>query len=224
LPVRRPAGHNPPQLRPPSGATPAMTAKQLSPRRRSTEDLADVALHDSAAFGELFEQYRNFLRAEARRQRPPAGDPSVGDSDLVQDTFAASCKHARMLLQKTDRELAAYLRKVLRRRARHLARAASRAAVMVADSGTSAVADAPDAGQPPPDEALAAKEQSEMVRSAMRDLPPDHRTALDLHFGHGLSLGEIGHRLGRSPDAIRMLLVRVVRAVRRRVGAEAEDR
>jgi RNA polymerase sigma factor (sigma-70 family) len=88
----------------------------------------------------------------------------------------------------------------------------------VVDSGTSAIADAPDPGQPPPDEALVAKEQSEMVRAAVRDLPDDHRAALDLRFGHGLSHGEIGHRLGRSADAIRKMLRRAVAAVRRRIG------
>jgi RNA polymerase sigma-70 factor (ECF subfamily) len=196
-----------------------MTAKQSSPSgRRSTEDLADAALEDPAAFGELFERFRDYLRAEARRYRPPAPDPSVGDSDLVQDTFATACKHARRLRRLSDKELAAYLRKVLRRRARYLARARSAAEQTLADSGASVVADSPDPGQPPPDAALVAREQSEMVRAAVRELPPDYRAALDLRFDNGLSLGEIGRRLGRSADAVRMLLSRAISAVRRRVG------
>jgi RNA polymerase sigma-70 factor (ECF subfamily) len=182
-------------------------------------------LQDPAVFGGLLERYRPYLRAESRRHVTPGPRAPDGDSDLVQDTFAAACKQARKLLRKTDQELAAYLRTILRHRALELARARSAAEPTLADSAASALADAPDPGQPPPAEALVAKEQSELVRAAIRALPADHRAALDLRFDDGLSFGEIGRRLGRSADAARKLLARASDAIRRRVGGpEAGDR
>ncbi len=55
------------------------------------------------------------------------------------------------------------------------------------------------------------------VEAALRTLSDDHRLVLLLRFLEGLSAAEIAAIMGRSPEAVRVLQFRALRALRRRL-------
>jgi len=71
----------------------------------------------------------------------------------------------------------------------------------------------------PDDPAAAAVSRLEAQRAwqAVRALPPEHRRAVELRFVHELSVQEIGRIMGRSEGAVRVLIHRALRSVRRRL-------
>ena len=60
---------------------------------------------------------------------------------------------------------------------------------------------------------LILKEEAMRLEAALESLDPDHRDVILLRKYEELSFEEIGGRLGRSPDACRMLLVRAMTAL-----------
>lgn len=193
-----------------------MTRKVLSPPRRSRAELAAASLDDPAAFAELFEEFRDFLRAEARRHLPPGPRAPADESDLVQETYLIASRRSTSFRGRTDAELAAWLRTILVHEARRHARAAAGHDPDALESA--ARLDRPDPGQAPPDEALVRAERDAVVRATVRSLSSEHLAVLELRFRDRLSFGEIGRRLGRSAEAARKLSARALGAVRRRLG------
>jgi RNA polymerase sigma-70 factor (ECF subfamily) len=59
------------------------------------------------------------------------------------------------------------------------------------------------------------EEQQIRLERALDDLNPEHREVILLRKYEDLSFEEIGQRLGRSPDACRMLLARAMTALTR---------
>jgi RNA polymerase sigma-70 factor (ECF subfamily) len=64
---------------------------------------------------------------------------------------------------------------------------------------------------------LILKEEAMRLEAALESLDPDHREVILLRKYEELSFEEIGGRLGRSPDACRMLLARAMTALAERV-------
>jgi len=71
-------------------------------------------------------------------------------------------------------------------------------------------------GSPSPYEIVARQEVREMIRAAIRELPPDQAQAMELRFVGELSLQEIAAEMHRSEGAVKALLHRAVRNVRAR--------
>lgn len=74
---------------------------------------------------------------------------------------------------------------------------------------------APD---PTPSESLRRKERLDRLAAALRRLPPAYRQVIVLVRLRGLSRREVARRMGRSEDAISMLLVRALRKLRTHFG------
>jgi len=66
---------------------------------------------------------------------------------------------------------------------------------------------------------LILKEEAMRLETALESLDPDHREVILLRKYEELSFEEIGGRLGRSPDACRMLLARAMTALTDKVRA-----
>ena len=60
------------------------------------------------------------------------------------------------------------------------------------------------------------------VEAALQSLPPDYRLVLLLRFVEGLSPTEIAPLLDRSPEAVRVLQFRALRALRRHLGIDRQ--
>jgi len=71
----------------------------------------------------------------------------------------------------------------------------------------------------PPDKALQRNERFERLKAAMDKLKPEHREVIILARVHGLSTKEIAQRMGRSIDAVSMLLLRALRKLKDQFGS-----
>jgi len=67
---------------------------------------------------------------------------------------------------------------------------------------------------------IALDERSERVLAALEPLAPEHREVILLRQFEELPYAEIGARMGRSPDACRMLLARAMAALTLALGTE----
>lgn len=68
---------------------------------------------------------------------------------------------------------------------------------------------------------VALGEQARRIEAALETLPSDHREVIVLRRLEELGFAEIGQRMGRSPDAARMLFVRAMAALTASLGAPA---
>jgi RNA polymerase sigma factor (sigma-70 family) len=62
------------------------------------------------------------------------------------------------------------------------------------------------------------EERFERLEKALDSLPHDYRTVITLMKVRGLSLKDVARRMGRSPDAVTMLHLRVLRKLRAAYG------
>jgi len=68
-----------------------------------------------------------------------------------------------------------------------------------------------------PAETALTRVEARRAWQAVRELPPERRQALELRFVHELSAREIGQVMGRSEEAVRVLIHRALASVRRRL-------
>lgn len=120
--------------------------------------------------------------------------------------------------QATIGDVTAYLAKSTRHLLADRFRRQYRERQMAATDGEtlSPAASAVTAGDP--EQAVAARQQLERIRSAILRLPPLCRQAFILHRFHGLSYGEIAVRLGVSVSSVEKYIIRALDACRREVG------
>src|SRR5262249_54576872 len=87
--------------------------------------------------------------------------------------------------------------------------------------GAGAGADGPERapGEPAPSEVVGDAERAASVRALVDGLSEDHATVIRLVHQEGLTLVEAGRRMGRSPDATRMLYGRAMQ----RLASELPD-
>ncbi len=169
------------------------------------------------------ERYRNYLRLLARQEIGPRLAGKLDPSDLVQETLIRAHQALGSFEFKGEAELAAWLRKIL---ANQLANAARDLGRMRRDAGrelslvaaferSSARLEAIlAADQPSPSEWADRNEQILRLATALGTLPEAQREAVTLHYLTGLSLADVGARLGRSPAAVSGLIHRGLRALR----------
>src|SRR5262249_42194125 len=159
-------------------------------------------------------------------------------SDLVQQTLLQAHQNLGRFRGRTDAELAAWLRQIL---AHHLARlirdfarakrdvAAERSLEEELGASSARLGDWLGADQSAPSDrgardegAVAGDESAVRLAEALADLPELQREALVLQHWQGLSLAEIGERLGRTPAAVAGLIKRGLRRLREVMHERAE--
>ena len=74
------------------------------------------------------------------------------------------------------------------------------------------------AGDPSPSKVVRRGERFDRLKTAFRDLSEDYREVLTLARIEGLPVSEISKRMGRSPEAIRQLLSRAIKQLRKSFG------
>jgi RNA polymerase sigma-70 factor (subfamily 1) len=140
----------------------------------------------------------------------------VAPSDLVQDVCQQAVTHLGQFTGDSPQSFRAWVLQILRNRVRNLRRhfgAAKRAAcreVPLTD----------DSRQGPCDSATASRivtrrEEAERLRAAIGRLPEHHRELIRRHDLEGQTFAEIGARIGRSADAVRMAHARALVRLRR---------
>jgi RNA polymerase sigma-70 factor (ECF subfamily) len=162
-------------------------------------------------------RYRDYLRVLARQTWPDRLRGKLDPSDLVQDTLIEAHAGRARFQGTSEAELAAWLRAMLahniadaiKRFGRDKRNAAHERALddALAASSLRLQDCLAAAGRSPRSDVLRHEELLHLA-AAIESLPPDQRSAVELHHLQGLSLAETAARLQRSVPATAGLLHR----------------
>lgn len=182
--------------------------------------IAQARRGDATARGRLLELYRNDLRLVARSLIGDALRVKVDASDVVQETFLKAHSDFARFEGSTERELVAWLRRILvrslsnqvkhhHRQARDRSRQESLDDLLERSDRKVELALA--ARSPSPSEAACRREQAALLVDAVDRLPADYREAFVLRTLEHVPFEEVAARMGRSMGAVRMLWARAVK-------------
>jgi len=181
---------------------------------------------DEAAARLLFDRHLPALRAKARARLPNAVRGKVGASDVVQEAWLSAFVALGEFESAGDGSFAAWLRKIVERKVsdevRRHARVKKRSAKREVRFATAAGRLEPDVGQQTPSQAAGDAEESAALRAAVDELSDAHATVVRLVHQEGMTLVDAGRRMGRTPDATRMLYGRAMQRLAARLAREDE--
>jgi RNA polymerase sigma-70 factor (ECF subfamily) len=177
--------------------------------------------------GMLLQLYRNYLHLLARTQIDLHLRGRLNASDLVQETFLLACRYFRRFRGDSERELIAWLRRIL---IRSLARQVEKQLIaqkrtirreLSLDkylSGLTRSADRFDASLaaagPSPSAQAHQRELAARIADQLAQLPSAYREVLVLRNLEGKPFEEVARRMGRSPGAVRILWMRALNRFR----------
>jgi RNA polymerase sigma-70 factor (subfamily 1) len=168
------------------------------------------------------EQTRVELLAFIRRRLASSLQPHLEASDVLQIALMRACQRFGQFRGESRGSLldwlAAIALNVIRDEADYLRRQ-RRCVQRTVPLGRAA--DTLAAESRCPARLLIAREEAELVERTLRSLDDGQREAILLRAYEGLGFREIGQRLGKSPDACRMLVARGLRALARKLRAGA---
>jgi RNA polymerase sigma-70 factor (ECF subfamily) len=169
---------------------------------------------DEAAARLLFRRHLPALRAKAQARLPASVRGKVGASDVVQESWLAAFLALGDFEEAGDGSFGRWLRKIVERKVsdevRRHARTKKRSARREVRFGTDAARLEPDRGQATPSQVAGDAERSAALLDVIDGLSEDHATVIRLVHREGLTLVEAGRRMGRTPDATRMLYGRAI--------------
>jgi RNA polymerase sigma-70 factor (ECF subfamily) len=173
---------------------------------------------DAEALNELFARHHRFMVDLAKRKIGHRLRRKEDADDLAQTTFREATRDFGRYQYQGEGSFLRWLVRILQNKIRDKAEyyAATKRDLGRERSGDERVGDSEDLKRHDPaskdlsvTQTLARAEEFEILRGALEELSPDHRTAITLVFFQGLSLREAGEQMGgRSEDAVRMLLKR----------------
>ncbi len=192
------------------------TSSAVDPRKRIDEWIEAAREGSIEAFGALIETSRGYLLSIANQELSADLQRKLGASDLVQDTIceAQQCFHQFSGLRRE--EFLAWVRTILLHNLSNTRRAFRDVSKRQIARETSLDGNDPRlrrdlvAREPPPSEAILAKEQIELVQAAIQRLPTPFCDVIYWRHREHRSFAEIGERLGRTADAARKLWQRAV--------------
>ena len=170
---------------------------------------------DQRAVNSLLSNYRDYLTAIANRQLESAIRPKVAASDLVQQSMLAIQGNLEQFRGATQSEFQAWIRQILAndiRDAQRKYRGAKQRTVAREhrlDDSKLAHPAIPDNQLTPATDART-KEEAELLRRAMSQLPENYQRVLQLRNWDEMKFENIGQELGCSADAARKLWFRAV--------------
>lgn len=170
---------------------------------------------DRAAFDGLVGRFEGRLRASVANWAQFRLGPPLDVDEVVQDTFVRAFSGIGSFEWQGEDAFFRWLCGVAKRSLSDSARHAHRAALKKAPgiSATDLAAEGPTQSR-----VMRREERFARFEAALRDLPPDYRRALALARLEGLTLKEIGEAMGRTPTAVKHLVARALRELRRRFG------
>lgn len=183
--------------------------------------IGEAQVGTKQAAEELLSRYSPRVLAIARARLGPKLRSKLESVDVAQSVLCDAFAGLDNFHGDNDRALVAWLSRIVENKIRDKADyfgAAKReppgrvvsASEPVGESGT-VLADLVEASfATTPSENLQLSEELVRLEEALAGLPTDYREAVLLSKYEGLSFPEIGRRLGRSPDACRMLLTRAM--------------
>jgi RNA polymerase sigma-70 factor (ECF subfamily) len=185
---------------------------------------------DQAALGRLLELYRNYLRLMARSLIYRPVQVRLDASDLVQETFLKAHREFRQFVGSGERELVAWLRKILVRtlsnQAKHhhaLGRDQRRQESLdvLLDRSSLAIQEQLADSVASPSAHAVRREQAVLLADALARLPTDYREVFILRNLDQVPVDEIAARMERSPNAVRKLWGRAMVALKQAMEAQS---
>lgn len=186
-------------------------------RRDAIGNLLDQARAGSTvALGRLMEGCRRYLLLVANNSLDSDLRPKAGASDLVQDTFVGAQRYFSEFTGTTERELLAWLTKILTNRignnVRHFRYTEKRdvAREVSLDAGIDPRELRPNQ-QVGPDQTAIAHDEAGRLGRAIASLPDHLREVLVLRTWERRPFAEVAARLNGTPESVRKLWGRAVR-------------
>jgi RNA polymerase sigma-70 factor (ECF subfamily) len=191
--------------------------------------LEAAAKGDREALGALLDHFRGYLLLVANRELPADVRAKAGPSDVVQETLLRAQQGFERFHGRSEEDLRRWLRRILLNHVanvnrdyagtekRQVSREVPLAGAPSEELRRGLVAPTPD-----PAEEAAVREEGAGLRRALDRLPEQYRRVIAWRSFDDLSFAEIGRRLGRSPDAARMLWARAVEQLGQALGPTHE--
>jgi RNA polymerase sigma-70 factor (ECF subfamily) len=171
--------------------------------------------------GRLLAHFTGYLLAIAHQEVPCELRRRFDAHDLVQETLLNAYAALDHFQGRTEAELLAWLRRILSNQLanaiQHYRGTAKRnlsREVPFPLAPSAALAGALATKDQSPDNAAAAREESESLRCALESLPEQYRLVIQWRNYDRLSFEEVGRRLNRGADAARQLWRRAVACLR----------
>jgi RNA polymerase sigma-70 factor (ECF subfamily) len=178
---------------------------------------------DSDALEKLIEWYRPLLREIAEGMLGKTLAAKVDASDIVQDTLDGISNGFKNHNLQNRSEWKGYLRRVLARRVadvrQHFLRTRKRdiRREQIDLQHEAIMQSVVDPRAESPLDKLISDEFAHKAIHAFKRLPKELRKVLRWRFRKEMTYEEIGNRVGRTPDAVRMLVNRCVLAIRKEI-------
>jgi RNA polymerase sigma-70 factor, ECF subfamily len=161
------------------------------------------------------EQYREYLLVLARLHRDMLVEARIDPSDIVQMTLLKAHQRRDQFRGDSGREQAAWMRKILTntmidavRKARPVAGLRERSLEEALERSSRRLEALLQDHQPSPGAQGDRHESLVGLARALSELSDDQRSAIELRYLQGLSLGEISQRMERSTGSVAGLLQR----------------
>jgi RNA polymerase sigma-70 factor (ECF subfamily) len=177
------------------------------------------------ALGQLLELYRRYLSLLARLQIGRRLQGKVDADDLVQETFLQAHRNWERFRGTTEKELLAWLRRILAARLADLIRhylGSQRRDVRLERDLEAELEQSSEnlkgglmAKQDSPSKQASQREQGVLLANALSLLPEDYREVLILRHLVGLTFPEVAQRMERTLDAVKSLWTRALERLRR---------
>ncbi len=167
---------------------------------------AGVAKGDRAALGELYEAWFDKAYSTARRATGGRGESLC--MDVVQEAFVRVIRSMRAV--RSEAQLAAWMKRVVTSAAYDMLRKEMRLARREREGARGEM----EGGEAE----TVSGEQVEWLREELARLGVEEREILELRHRFGMTLREVGERLGLGAGAVDRRVTRVVEAMRERGG------
>ncbi len=170
---------------------------------------------DNDALGELLSAYRNYLLLIANEGLDNEIQAKLGASDIVQQSMLYAQTKIGQFRGESETEFKAWIRKIVNNevidnfRKFHTTRRRRANRETSLDDSQQFTAEPTDELRTPSTEALV-REQTELVRSAMKQLPEKYRHVIELRNLEALPFDVIGQQMECSADAARKLWFRAI--------------
>jgi RNA polymerase sigma-70 factor (ECF subfamily) len=190
----------------------------------SSKPVTDMLwIRDSDALEKLIEWYRPLLREIAEGMLGKTLAAKVDASDIVQETLDGVSSGFKNHNLQNRREWKGYLRRALARRVadvrQHFLRTRKRdiRREQIDVQHEAIMQSVVDPRAESPLDKLISDEFAHKAIHAFKRLPKELRKVLRWRFRKEMTYEEIGNRVGRTPDAVRMLVNRCVLAIRKEI-------
>lgn len=185
--------------------------------------IADARRGDAGALGRLLATYRNYLSLTARTSLTADVRAKADPSDMAQETLIKAHANFEQFQGTTEAELIAWLRQILAHQIADLCRRYQAGSRQVSreisiDDAIHERADAllnfATAEEDAPSANFRRRETAVVVADALAELSREHREVIVLRSIQELDWPQVAEKMGRTPDAVRVLWARALKQLR----------